>query len=858
MEKRVFITSCQSRILTCLLFVSLISSASYLPAQESSPSESGLKYYLQLRNEEFLQAMIPKERFLLGLVQGVHEEMKARRLEGADLSDLGILEAIPPEQVFIEAYEKELQRVVALMDEIERLEREAKRQSDFQIIKALSRLKNRVRELIEKGRYTSSTDPMNEEEASPEIQFVGDDAAIRDKDTSRDDADEEPVQIDNLYEQWKFNRILNYKVKLTEYEFFRTRLLRTATPDQEFRMFKSDLQRALVTYSAGDFPVSRMQLQDVLETYSHYETLDDVLYYAGESSYGCNFFDEALEVYNRLVKDYPDSPFCARALVKLVYIYYIYGEFDRLSGIYQQILIRKAQLDIDTFGTVTYLVAFSQFKAGQYNEALEFLAHMAPEATYFFPSLYLSAACYSNVGNDELAISLYKRLILEDFKRGGDPILAQIKNNALLKMGLIYYERGDHAKATEFFDAVTQDNPHYDLSVIGKAWSAYRSGKPGEALQNVDWVLQNSVISSYVYEARVLAANAKDLLGHSEEAIEDLKYVLQTGTQADEFGRYPSTGRPEQPRDVFQQEQEIRQREMLTEIEEIRQFLENSASWSESTNTPGESNYEFSTVMGSLQNKIEMLDLLEEQARENENASALDEIRMLRSDLIDTLDDYWERVSKISPDSGEDPLLRRMGMSEYLKYVFRSLLTQNLREKQQTLKNIEESKALLDEARRQDQFDLSLRMEIAYEEFQDYYGKLNQHEVWLKENFPQAFEAELDQWTTFSGYGISNINFSRIKEYDRQIAQISQTIDALDFVFKAKRKDLENRIQGLLSDVAKIEEQMLKEINNREQKEKERFFKTEYFNRQRQETVVGGLKEKPEPEKKGPEKKEQE
>ena len=69
-------------------------------------------------------------------------------------------------------------------------------------------------------------------------------------------------------------------------------------------------------------------------------------------------------------------------------------------------------------------------------------------------------------------------------------------------------------------------------------------------------------------------------------------------------------------------------------------------------------------------------------------------------------------------------------------------------------------------------------------------------------------------------------------------------------MFDAKKKDLENRIQGLLSDVAKIEEQMIQEVSIREQKEKDRFFKTEYFNRQRQESVAGKLRENPDLKKK--------
>jgi len=808
----------------------------------------GVKYYVQLQHGEFLQAMIPKEQFLLGIVMSVNQEINKRRSEGAELTDLGIQDVVPPEEVFMEEYGQELEMVIALLDEINLLERRAKQQVNFQILEALSKLKSRIHEIIEDDRL-----PFDGPKPIEDPDDIQD--SVGENDISGNESGEQ-VQLDDFFEQWKYNRIIEYKMKLTKYEFLRTRLLRTATEDQEIRMFQRDLKRALLSYSSGHFYLSCLQLQDVLDTYSRDRLLDDILYFRSESSYGCNYLDEALTGYKGLIAEYPESPYSAKALVKIIYIYYIYGQYDKLYDLYQQVLSRKEHLDAESFGTVSYLVAFAQFKAGHYENALNFLGNLEPGMMYFFPSLYLSAACYSNIGKDDLALSIYHRLVEEKDRGRKDPILAQIKNNSLLKLGLMYYELSENERATLYFDRVTEDFQYYDLSVMGKAWSAFKSRRPGVALQNVEWVLENSMISSYVYEARVLAASSKELLGHSEEAIEDLKNVFQTGKQAERIEQQSPNRRiliqKTQDAEAYQQQmQKERDREMLAAIQEIRQLLSNSNSdfktW-ESEQT--ESDYNFTGAMTMLTDKIEVLDRFEEQARDSGNSALLEEIRSLRSDLIDTLDDHRYRASEATQEPEEDPMILRMGMADYYKYIFRSLLMQTLREKEQTRDDIREAEALLREAREQDNFNLGIRMEITKEELHDYFGKLNQHEVWLRENFPQELRVELDQWASFSGYGISNINFSRIKESDRQIAQISQNIDAIDRVFDTKKKDLENRIQGLLSDVAKIEEQMLQEVSIREQKEKDRFFKTEYFNRQRQESVTGKLRENPDLKKK--------
>ena len=804
-------------------------------AQNLSPLEKGQQYYLKLKNEDFMRAMLPKEEFLLGIVQNVTEEIRARESEGEDLSDLGIEKIVSPEEKITDEYVQEFQKIGRLIDEISRLERKAKEKVNLRVLRALSDLKEHVREIIEGTDSTNVLEssikdlqskvstksniavPKNENQSNTSVDSVGNDKFV------------------NIFEQWKYNRILDYKLKLTEYEFLRTKLLKTATPFQERRMLKRDLKRALESYSNGDFLLSRLQLHDILNTYTRYRLFDDVLYYYSESCYGLNYLDEALKGYQRLITTYPESPFSARALVKIIYIKYIYGEFDKLSSLYQQLLLHKANLDSKYFGTVSYLVGYAYFKAGDYNNALIALANVPPATTYFFPALYLSAACYSNMGQDDSAISIYQRLVNTKNKGGKDPVLAQLQNNALLKLGLIYYERGENQKATLFFNSVSSNSKYYDLSMLAKAWSAYRAGKPGEALKNVEWVLHNSLISSYTYEAKVLAASSKELLGHPEEAIKDLKDVYRIGTRAEQLEKYPSNGSSLLQALQSTESQIVltdRDKEKFAEIRKISHFLR------------GETAKE-SQAKKTLTEKINTLDKLERQAKDNKNKSLLKNIRQLRSDLIQTLQEQTGRFSNVSQNLEGDPLVRRMGMTEYLRYIFRSLLLETVREKKQTQKDIEEAERLLGEARKQNKFDLLIRMEIKKEELEDYYGKLNQYEVWLRENFPQDFRLELNRWATFSGYGISNINFSRIKQCDQRIAQISQTIDVLDRVFKAKKKDLDNRIQGLLNDVATIEEQMRREAEKRQQREKEHFFKTKYFEKEKREPP-GKLNEKPE------------
>ncbi|MCK4820295.1 hypothetical protein KA005_31315, partial [bacterium] len=86
-----------------ILFI--ISLASYtiplslLYAQDYTSSSSGLHYYFQLKQEEFLQTMFTKERYLFALVDGAKEEIYARRRKGEPVSDLGIREIMSSQEI---------------------------------------------------------------------------------------------------------------------------------------------------------------------------------------------------------------------------------------------------------------------------------------------------------------------------------------------------------------------------------------------------------------------------------------------------------------------------------------------------------------------------------------------------------------------------------------------------------------------------------------------------------------------------------------------------------------------------------------------------------------------------------------
>ncbi len=779
--------------------------------------------------------MIPKEKALLVQSRNIFEEAKARRAQGRDLSALDLPAATSSRQLFLDAYAGEVGKVLSLFDEIAKLESTARRRANLSALEILAGLRRKVRDILERAvqsaavETTASADTgsarkTGEAPPEPDPASAGTEAASPQSVLS---GTAMPELAETLLDQWKYNSLLEFKLRQTRTELIRTKLLKTATQEEADRMFRRDLREALQAYAAGDFVLSRLLLRDVIETYPGVPILDDVLYYAAEASFALNYLDEALRTGERLAGRYPLSPYTAKALAKKLFIQYAYGSVDSLQETYDRLLTVRNRLEDEPFGVASYVAGLAAFNRGAFRDALSALARVPAGTAYAYPARYLSAACHSNLNNDDSAMAVYYRLVSGPSNQERDPVLRRIRNNARLKLGLIYYERGENRRAITLFNQVDDDFQKDDLTLLARAWSAYRSGRPVEALRNTETLLTQTLFSGYQYEAQVLAARSKELLGQSDEALRDMERVRLVGNR-------PAASLPAASADSLEN---ARNRTLFAEANRISRFLSEVPAGPTDDPAPGAGDGRLDVATDALDRKIGVLDSLEARAQDRRNWMTLDRIRKLRGGAIQALQTRNRKSSDRLGD--QDPMIRRMGMSVYLRYLFDTLLSDVLEEKRVTAESIAGIDRLSVRSGSGDPMSIRIRMEIRRDELDDYGLRLNQYEVWLRENRPQPFAVEIDRWANFSEYGISNINFSRISEIDGRMTEIASMIRQIDEVHRVKREELSRRIAALLQDVEQIERQMKADLQKKDDQERDRFFQTDYFDTRRRESPVG-------------------
>ncbi len=789
-------------------------------------TQVGIYYYNSLERDEFFSFMLPQESFLLDLVENISAEIHDRGVKGELGSEIGIDEIIPREVVIMDNYDEEISRIIALLDEIKLLEKKARQQVDLKILSMLSNLRTRVRDILEQNRV--SYNPLTDSTVV-EMAINNTDSSIGIPSPGKISKQMDP----ELFNSWKYDRIFNYKLNLMKYKLLRNRLLNTSSSLQKQRMFRRYLRKALKNYEEGLFKLTRLQFKDIINTYEDYY-LDDVLFYYGESCYGLNYLDEAASCYVKLFKQYPESSYLEKAFIKLIFIYYIYNNFDKMFSVYQNLQQLDYNINETDFNEVSYLIGYAFYKKGDYKKAIDILGNVSKGGTYYYPSLYLAATCCSNIGRKDYTISLYRRISNEISPETQNPILRQIKNNAILKLGLIYFDQNKPELSEQYFDLIPENFSQYDLSLLGKAWSAYQSGNPIKTLENTQQLIRGNMISQYSYEARLLAAYSKNILGRTEEAVEDLKTVYQAGQTA-----RPEIKLPEQDKSYNESEESPHNNKLLTRLGKITNFLYSTSDKSLGLKPILDRLTSESDI--ALRSKIATLDSLEQKAGILRDENLQERIREIRSKLLNV---YKEQSNDlILQQSNITSLADNSDSDEYLEYYFSSLLNRILKEKQEIKGYIDKINNSIDSSKKEDNYLRVSRAEIKLSELYAYYNTINQYEVWLRENYPENLQINLDQWAYYSGYGISDINFARIKQLDSRIDDISHAVDALDGVYDKKQINLEKQVEGLLNDVSKLEEQIQKESAKKIQKKREEFFNNKYFDKQLQESIIGEIEE---------------
>jgi len=662
-----------------------------------------------------------------------------------------------------------------------------------------------------------------------------------------------PSRLVETIEEWKASQLLWYKATLKQAELLRANLIAGGSQLQTKRMLKADLEQAIQVYSEKDFPVAELLFENILKQYKTFGQFDDVKFYLAESCLAQNKYEKAQHYYLNITENYPGSEYAKYALLRLMLISQTFHRFDDVIEFFTSLSkMYVASAYDETFEKATYLVGYVYFSKGNYQQAISTFQTLPKKSKYFLPAAFLIATSEIALGHKDKAIPIYRYLSKEKNYPHKDALAEMLINNSLLKLGLLYYEKGDLVEGLRLFESISDKFDNYHVALIAKAWTEFRLGRLKSAVNDLDMLFWNYLDSNYLYEAMMLSAHCNRILGNIPESLRELRYVENAKKTFTLLNAYNDERK--QIVNILHQLSTLEEKVLLQndpyayyEIRLLQDKLLLLMQTLDSHNLPGVHFVE--EVNAEHTNILELIQKLQDYQRITETLG-YNELRRnivkTRNRLLHSLKILQKFKDIRQVDILADyPLAQKQSNLKYQQELLKNMAASIKKERQQIQQYRKELSQLIKLAQEQKNMDVLSKLEFQQEGLETLTQKLEAFMVFVSESKYADLDTDFEKWTNFSGFGMSDLDFMRMKAVENQIIAYNRNVETINNVLKYRQKQVLIQMEDLAEKEKQLQEQLRRQkIQQLRQKQKE-YFLNEYFDTRTSEVERHSKKDSP-------------
>ena len=650
--------------------------------------------------------------------------------------------------------------------------------------------------------------------------------------------------LDEVFNTWRGERLTDYEARSTEYAVIKKQLLTTGNAKERARMLERDLTNALLNYAAERYRVAEMQFDAIVGDYDrYYSNWDAIKFYRAESFYARAIYPSAYENYEELLRDYPNSKFLGLTLLRLLTIAYTLKWEQPFFHYYQRIDSSANQLDSRIVERSHYLAGYYNLNLEKYPDAEAALSLIPPPSRYHFAAQYLRGIAQTNLGNLSSALQHFQYIAeagsgIKEPIVGlalADPTNTLIHNNALMRLGFIYYQRGEHENAIQHFQRVSRGAENYDQTLIGLSWSYLKKGDLDKTIATTGTVLGNYLSSNYQYEAMVLSAHCQRLLDQPENALEEFRYVAnahgvldlareynderaQVLAQLGEIDRMEKTALEHQDKQLYN---------IISEVRQTLFGMMNSFGYRSGTGAMLIDN--FSEERQNIYRQIQQLDRL---VKESQAMGLIDVARdaiARRNRLVRVLETYQADRSIENVNYFVDyPLATKESGAAYRRQIVLNLFKEMEAEQERLKDNLAAAQRLIS-AHGKAVVSVAVDLKTVQDDFKNLKYRMDRFQTWLSTYKIDEVATDADHWADLSGFGMSDIAFQQLNTREQRIDLYSQNLSSIGHILRDRKNTLEDMLRLFDKEMRKIEEDLLNEQVRLDKLEHETYFRNSYF-----------------------------
>ncbi len=330
------------------------------------------------------------------------------------------------------------------------------------------------------------------------------------------------------YEQAVLNAVLSAEKNLPKDEDVRKRIgnnLEALPYGQPEVKFMSSAERYLQTFPKGD-------------------KVADIRFKVGRIAYSYNHFDEALKIFQDIVKKYPKTQYATYAANLILDIYNLRNDYEGLAKAGSELMQSPELMSAGAGADIKDAVERASFKGAQEAEVNKNYAESAKQYEQFakkYPNSklapsakYNAAINYERAGQIVLAIAGYKAVVENRDKK--NPTTPDVRKKSQRLIARLYEQTGQYENAATEFETYARQNPkdqyedesYYNAAIL---WDAL--GNHSRAITNYEKYFDISKKANK-REALFLIAAVQEKRGSLSAAIQYYQKYLSTSPSAPE------------------------------------------------------------------------------------------------------------------------------------------------------------------------------------------------------------------------------------------------------------------------------------------------------------------------------------
>jgi tetratricopeptide (TPR) repeat protein len=289
---------------------------------------------------------------------------------------------------------------------------------------------------------------------------------------------------------------------------------------------QNDFEDAMRLYRAKKYWLASFAFGKVIAKWPSFSKVDMATFFLGKSYEYMHMTDAARETYTRGLKKYTTSDFRARFLFQLQNLDYKGGAYDVALRNYG--FIMNLYRESDVAPDADYVAGQIYYNKNDFENAIRTLEAIDKSNDNYLYARYTLAMLNVRRKNYDDAVSHLSTIVgIDTVKTVSEKAL---RDMAFVKLGHIYFERGDLKNAYGAYRQVPLESRFYDEALLGLSWTLVRGGVPEsyqEAIKRADNLISTRAKSMLIAEAYLVKGYANTLLKSYDKAAEAYKKTIE-------------------------------------------------------------------------------------------------------------------------------------------------------------------------------------------------------------------------------------------------------------------------------------------------------------------------------------------